>query len=81
MKMADDPSKRGSPDNKLISLKEEWEVDYWTQRLGKQLGRKVSRDELREVVSKVGVSARKVRAYLKVNLSAEGDSNGQSSES
>ena len=50
----DDKSKRGSPDRKLISLTEPYEVRDWAKHFG------VSEDELRAVVGRVGSSAEKV---------------------
>lgn len=40
----DDPSKRGTPDNDLISMTQPHEVRYWTQHFG------VSRDELQDAI-------------------------------
>jgi hypothetical protein len=57
--MADDKNSVGSPDRKLISLGEDYEVRDWTESLG------VSEERLREAVGAVGNSADKVRAYLK----------------
>jgi hypothetical protein len=54
----DDKSKRGSRDHDLISLKEDYEVRYWTQAFG------VTKAELIEAVRDVGHSAARVRAYL-----------------
>lgn len=45
-------------DRKLISLKQDYEVRYWTQALG------VSKDELKDAVNAVGPSAERVRRYL-----------------
>lgn len=45
-------------DRKLISLKQDYEVRYWTQALG------VSKDELKDAVNAVGPSAQRVREYL-----------------
>ncbi len=50
---------KGPQDRNLISLSEDWEVKWWTKSLG------VSVMELKEVVSKVGNSAAKVKEYLK----------------
>ena len=55
--MADDTSKKAL-DGKLISLKEAYEVQYWTQALG------VTPEQLREAVNAVGHSAEKVRDHL-----------------
>ncbi len=56
--MADDTSKTAL-DRKLISLNEDYEVQYWTQALG------VTTEQLQEAVGAVGHSAEKVREYLK----------------
>jgi hypothetical protein len=57
--MADDKSKRGSRDRKLISLSEKYEVRYWSKKFG------VTPDRLRQVVEKVGHSAKAVEEELK----------------
>jgi hypothetical protein len=46
-------------DRKLISLREEYEVRYWTQAFG------VSKKDLLDAVQAVGPSAGKVRDYLR----------------
>ena len=51
--MADDTSEKAL-DGKLISLKEAYEVEYWTKAL------KVTPAQLREAVNAVGHSAEKV---------------------
>jgi hypothetical protein len=56
--MVDDKTKRAPQDTKLISLEEEYEIDYWTQRFG------VSRDRLATAVRRVGHSAEAVEKYL-----------------
>lgn len=56
--MADDKTKRAPQDAKLISLSEDYEVEYWTKRFG------VSRDRLAEAIRAVGHSAENVGAYL-----------------
>ena len=55
--MSDDKSKQGS-DRSRIALGEDYEVEYWTKKLG------VSRKELEEAVKSVGHSADKVREHL-----------------
>jgi hypothetical protein len=57
--MADDKTKRAPQDAKLISLKEDYEVEYWTKKFG------ISRERLAEVVKKVGDSAERVGEELK----------------
>jgi hypothetical protein len=49
--MADDLNARTPQDSNLISLKEEWEVRYWTKALG------VSQERLSELVTQHGHSA------------------------
>ena len=56
--MADDLSKRAPQDARLISLKEEHEVRYWTRELG------VSVEELKVLVAMHGNSANRIRAAL-----------------
>jgi hypothetical protein len=56
--MADDPNKRGPQDRNCINLSEDYEVRYWTEKL------KVSVEELRAVVNKVGNSAKTVENEL-----------------
>jgi hypothetical protein len=57
--MSDDKTKKGTPDRKLISLNEDYEVRYWTEALG------VSETRLRELVAKHGHSAEKIREQLR----------------
>lgn len=59
--MADDKNKRVPQDANLISLTEDYEVEYWTKALG------VSKAKLTEAVKAVGHSAAKVRAWLASN--------------
>jgi hypothetical protein len=56
--MADNLHKKPQ-DGKLISLKEDWEVKYWTEALA------CSVIELKAAVEAVGHSAERVREYLK----------------
>jgi hypothetical protein len=56
--MPDDLSKRTGGDRARISLGEEHEVRYWTEKLG------VSREELERAVNAVGNSADRVREHL-----------------
>ena len=58
--MADDKKKRGGMDRALIALSEAYEVSYWSKKL------KVTPARLKAVVKKVGHSARKVEAYIKL---------------
>ena len=54
----DDLKKRASPDRSKINMHEPYEVKYWTKELG------VNRDQLQELVDKVGNSAAAVRKEL-----------------
>jgi len=56
--MPDDLSKRTGGDRGRISLGEEHEVRYWTEKLG------VSREDLERAVKAVGNSADRVREHL-----------------
>jgi hypothetical protein len=57
--MADDTSNRGAADRKRISLTEDYELRYWTEKLG------ISEARLREVVAEVGHMAEDVRRALR----------------
>jgi len=57
--MPDDKTTRNSPDNKRIDLNDSDEIRNWTKSLG------VTEEQLREVVTRVGTSAGKVREYLR----------------
>jgi hypothetical protein len=56
--MADDLSKNGPQDPRQIKLSENYELRYWTEKLG------VTAGELREAVKKVGNSAEAVEKEL-----------------
>ena len=56
--MPDDLSNRTGGDRARISLGEEHEVRYWTEKLG------VSREELERAVKAVGNSPDRVREHL-----------------
>ena len=58
--MADDKTKRGGADRKLIALTEKYEVAYWSKKF------KVTPAKLKYAVKKVGHSARKVKEYIKL---------------
>jgi Protein of unknown function (DUF3606) len=62
--MADDPSKRGPQDRSRISISEEPEVRYWSQKFG------VSSEQLKAAVKKVGNSAERVEKELKVRVAS-----------
>ena len=56
--MSDDSQDRGEPDRSRISLSEDYEVRYWTERFG------VTKEQLAVAVRKVGNSADAVRLAL-----------------
>ena len=56
--MSDDLTNRGPRDASRISLKEDWEVKYWTKTLA------CSVMELTEAVAKVGNSSAAVKKYF-----------------
>ena len=58
--MPDNKTKRGSSDRGVIALREPYEVRYWSKKL------KVTPAKLKYAVKKVGHSARKVEAYIKL---------------
>ena len=57
--MADDKTKIGTPDNDLISIKQDYERRDWAKKFG------VSEAKLIQAVQTVGHSAKKVQAWLK----------------
>lgn len=57
--MIDDPKKKGPADSSRISLSEDHEVRYWTEKFG------VSKETLQAAVHEVGNSAEKVAAAPK----------------
>jgi hypothetical protein len=56
--MADDKTIRNGQDRERINMGEDYEVRYWTEKF------KVSEDELRDAVGKVGDRARAVAQEL-----------------
>lgn len=66
--MADDKSNRGPQDRSRISLTEDYEVQYWTDRLG------ISKAQLEEVVRKVGASSDAVEEELRKQTLSTGRS-------
>jgi hypothetical protein len=60
--MADDRTKRGPADRQRISLSEDYEVTYWTQKWS------VSREQLAEAVRRVGPMSAAVAKELKKEL-------------
>ena len=58
--MADNKKKRGGADRALIALSEPYEVAYWSKKF------KITPAKLKTAVKKVGRSAKKVDAYIKL---------------
>lgn len=58
--MADNKKKRGGADRALIALSESYEVAYWSKKF------KITPAKLKAAVNKVGHSAKKVEAYIKL---------------
>lgn len=56
--MADDPTKRGSPDNDLVSLTQRHEIDGWRKRWN------VTEQQLRDAVARVGNSVKKLDQHF-----------------
>ena len=57
--MADDKTNRGAQDRSRISLSEDYEVRYWTDKFG------VSKSQLEDAVREVGASSDAVEAALR----------------
>ena len=57
--MADDKTNRGPQDRSRINLHEDYEVRYWTDKLG------ISKSQLEEAVRRVGSSAKAVEEELR----------------
>jgi hypothetical protein len=55
----DDLNKRGQQDRSRINVNEEHELQYWSETLN------ISREELKEIVGRVGVNAEDVREAVK----------------
>ena len=66
--MADDKGNRGPQDRSRISLSEDYELRYWTDKLG------ISKSQLEEVVRKVGSSADAVEEELRKRTLSGGKS-------
>ncbi|KRR14384.1 DUF3606 domain-containing protein [Bradyrhizobium valentinum] len=58
--MADNRKKRGGADRGLIAVSEPYEVAYWSKKF------KITPAKLKTAVKKVGRSAKKVGAYIKL---------------
>ncbi|MHA4741320.1 DUF3606 domain-containing protein [Dyadobacter sp. MSC1_007] len=56
--MADDKSKIAQADRRTINVNEDYEIAYWTKALG------CTKDELKKIVERVGVSLSAVRKHL-----------------
>ncbi len=65
--MADNKKKRGGADRGLIALGEAYEVAYWSKKF------KVTPAKLKAAVKKVGRSAKKVEAYIKLQAHKAAD--------
>ena len=57
--MADDKTKSGGQDRKLISLSDDYEIRDWAENFG------VTKEELSAAVRQVGNNASNVEAHLK----------------
>jgi len=57
--MSDDPKNRHQPDRSKISLSQDYEVRYWTEKFG------CSEDELRQAVTQAGNSPELVEKALR----------------
>ena len=57
--MADDLTKRGSPDRTRINMAEKHEVQYWTKKLG------VSKEQLAAAIEKMGNTSAAVGRELR----------------
>jgi hypothetical protein len=66
--MADDKGNRGPQDRSRISFREDYEVRYWTDKLG------ISREQLEDAVKKVGPSVDAVEAELRRSTLSSGKS-------
>lgn len=56
--MADDKTKKGPQDSSRINVHESYEVEYWSKKF------RVTPDQLKAAVAKVGVSASAVEKEL-----------------
>ena len=65
--MADNKKNRGGADRALISLSEAYEVAYWSKKF------KITPAKLKAAVKKVGRSAKKVEAYIKLQAHKAAD--------
>jgi hypothetical protein len=58
--MADNLKQTGRLDDSRINIEQDYEVSYWSEKLG------VSADELRSAVAKVGPIVKNVREHLEL---------------
>ncbi|CAG5086811.1 DUF3606 domain-containing protein [Parvicella tangerina] len=56
--MADDLDQKQPEDPTKINVGQQWEIDYWTEKLG------VTEKQLKDAVAKVGVMVKDVKAEL-----------------
>jgi hypothetical protein len=59
--MSDNKNRTGEPDRSRVSLQEDYEVQYWTERF------KVDKERLAAAVRAAGDSVENVDAWLKSN--------------
>ncbi len=57
--MSDNKKRKGPPDSQRINMNEDYEVSYWTRKLG------VSREELKRATSKFGSMVTRIRKSFK----------------
>lgn len=56
--MSDDLSEKRPQDATKVNVNESWELEYWSKKFG------VTKDQLKNAVKAVGVSAAAVKKYL-----------------
>lgn len=56
--MSDDLSKKRPQDATKVNVNESWELEYWSKKFG------ITKDQLKNAVKAVGVSAAAVKKYL-----------------
>ena len=71
--MVDDKTKKGA-DRRFVSLTEDYEVRYWTQRFG------VTKEQLAEAVQAVGNAVNAVEEYLRSRQPAVGERRSPAAE-
>lgn len=55
----DDKKNRGQPDRSLVNVNEPYEARYWSKKFG------ITPERLREVVERVGTSAKAIQKVLR----------------